>query len=157
MIPYDIRPATTNDFNFIISTWVQSFREHSGVEYKTYNKHQNQLVRDILSRAITIIACAKEDPNLIHGYLVFEKTGEDTALHWSYVKSFYRNMGIAKEMLAQIKKNEIYFTHKPTKEGWLLKKIEEMGMLFCPYLSYGEQKYEEVSSRYQRARNVLST
>lgn len=140
-----LRPATTEDFNFITSSWIQSI-QHKNIDFDTYRTYQNRLIKNILSRAITIVAVPDDMPEIITGWICLENNQKLT-IHWLYVKNIYRKMGIAKKFIEKIQNKSFYFTHEPKNEHWLKKKIEEMNGQYCPYLAYEEMKYDNKSNQ----------
>ena len=140
MNDYKIRPAITDDFKFVTSSWVQSYRKHPDIEYNTYNAYQNQLVRNILDRAITIVATDNEDSNQILAWICVEPISDSLCFHWGYTKAIYRNLGIQKNLIAKLNKPLIYFTHRPSNDAWLMKRMKDQGIEHCPYLAFNEMR-----------------
>lgn len=88
----------------LFSTWrnnlwfdIQRDENHADQFYKAANRH----IKYILGEPDTKvrIACLKEDPDIILGYSVINKTN----LEWVYVKEDYRNKGIATLLTKQAK------------------------------------------------------
>jgi hypothetical protein len=97
----DIRPAEANDVPFILSTWLKGLKYgnswykliQNNVYYQVYHKVIENILLNPNTR--TSVACLKEDPSVILGYMV---TTEDR-LHWCHVKVAWRNNGIATKLL----------------------------------------------------------
>src|SRR3972149_1030541 len=94
-----IRGGEKDDLPFIISTWLKSYRQAGyGVKLirqDVFFRHFHDLIESILNSAEIYIAAVKDSPSTIVGYLV---AGEEV-LHYAYVKSPFRRMGIATELL----------------------------------------------------------
>ena len=110
-----IRLHEATDEDFIYSTWMKSFRDNSyarAVPTQLYNIGQRKRINKILSKegVNVLIACDAETPELIYGYAVMERTPD--VLHYVYVKSAYRKLGIAKALLIDFLDNSVLYTHK---------------------------------------------
>lgn len=100
----DFRPPTPTDENFILSSWLESYRRSpwSGVLPDTafYDSHRTHL-QSIVSRPATSILCcyapSEAPPNDLFGWVCWE----GGTLHYIYIKHLYRKMGVAKALLAR--------------------------------------------------------
>jgi hypothetical protein len=98
---YTIRSPTAEDCPFIFATWLRGLRygnELFGlIESDIYFEKYHEIIQKILtSPGVQVsIACLKDQPDVILGYSVF--TGN--RLHWVHVKSAWRNIGIARELV----------------------------------------------------------
>lgn len=100
-----MRKAVNGDRNFILATWLRGlyygdsfYRE---VNKDTFMKHYHGVVEAILAQPGTeiIVACLKEDPEVILGYAVGRKVEGLKVLDYLFVKSAWRNIGIAKSLV----------------------------------------------------------
>ncbi len=76
-------------------SWVQEARHAAwsrGVSEDVYWPSQKRLVGALVRESEVRVACAPDEPDHLYGYIV--SAGE--LLHWVYVKSAFRNIGIAK-------------------------------------------------------------
>lgn len=92
-----------NDKAFIFSTWLR------GVYYgETVFKHMNKdrfmesyhnLIEMTIAapNTLILIACLKEDEDVILGYAALNKNKK--VVYWAYVKSAWRNIGLSKMLL----------------------------------------------------------
>ena len=108
---YDIRSAVTDDYNFIVATWLRGyyygndFKDESGhslfsyIDKASFMRDYKKLVNAILTNPkVNIrVACLKEDPNVILGYSVTTK--DDRIIFWTFVKTAWRQQGIGKSLL----------------------------------------------------------
>ena len=86
------------DIPFIFSTWLKGYYYGSKalkrIEKRAFMINYYQVIQKILSNPVTtvLVACSKEDPDVILGYSV----AEPPTLHWVFVKKGFRKLGIAK-------------------------------------------------------------
>ncbi len=97
-----LRQATQNDFNFIASSYLKSYRfgpetKHliNDIYYDVYKDKLNQM----LETGSVTIACSDEDPDQILGYLISGQVHGRSILHYVYVKHLFRHLGVAKTLL----------------------------------------------------------
>lgn len=126
------RFAVPEDRNFIFATWLRGLKYGNDyfnlIDKDIYFKRYHQVLEHILTSGVQInVACLKEDQSVILGYSVYKG---DT-LHWVFVKSAWRHIGIAKSLYpAETKK----VTHL-TKTGVKLfeTKLKELNVIFDPF------------------------
>lgn len=126
---FNIRPATPNDANFIISSWLKRYRDAISprlVTDKIYYSAQHQIIAAILQKPTTevFIACNAADEGQICGYVVGERLPDLSMIHWVYVKNSFRKWGIATELLAKFPEATQY-THRTH----LVKFLDKNGKL----------------------------
>ncbi len=95
MHEWQIREALPNDIAFIYATWLNSYRADSHYR-KTCTKYiffkeYPKVIDHILNRARTLVACLKDDSNVIIGYLTYE---DPRAAHYAFTKEGFRQMGV---------------------------------------------------------------
>lgn len=97
------RPRKGEDTNFIINTWWNNL--YSNVRWiagfmdrEKFGKYHDILVH-IMNKSEVVVCCLKEDPDVIIGYSVFEKTDQDTILHWVFVRNDWQRKGIARDLV----------------------------------------------------------
>lgn len=122
----------SSDKSFIFASWLKGlyygdtwFKEiPKNVFMKNYHVFIEQLLND--TNTVVKIACLKEDKDVILGYAVFNKA--ETVLHWVFIKTAWRSVGIMKII---VPKNIKTVTHL-TKLGLsLLRKNQEV--IFNPF------------------------
>lgn len=96
-----IRPMDEGDFNFVINSWLKTYK-YSGpfkrVADRIYFDHYEPKVKTLIKKSDVYIACLKEDPAVIIGYLAIERKGSDI-IHFCLVKDLWQKMGVAKYLL----------------------------------------------------------
>lgn len=99
-IPLLVRPLSEGDRPFLFSAWLHVMRHApsmQGVPDRVYFPAQRELISRILSRAMSLVACDPADAAHLYGCIV-ATPGLD-AVHWLYVKSAYRMLGIARALV----------------------------------------------------------
>lgn len=104
-LPISFRPATSDDYGYILSTWTQNYHKVQPTNFipnSIYFPHQTEVINKLLNRCGAVIACIDDEPDQIVGYLVAEQFNDaNIILHWGNVKSVFRRMGVMKELLKQ--------------------------------------------------------
>ena len=138
-----IRPMKDEDTNFILSTWLKSYREYgpspvpeSSIYYKEHQKH----IKSLLSSE-SIVACTEDEEQIV-GFLV----ATNQTAHYVYVKAVFRKFGVANRLIDSVKRLK-YFSQF-TKFAPL---FEKRGLQYNPYKFYqgviGENQDNESISR----------
>lgn len=135
LIAYKIREALDDDRNFILSSWLRSFRNNGDwprhIDSATYYANHQSVIQRLLTLCDVKIACASDDENLILGWCCVD----GSTVHYVFVKEQYRKLGIAKAMLDGIGEKATY-TH------WtrIIKDLEQAGKLlnwrYNPYVLF---------------------
>jgi len=125
--PVVIRKATEADLPLIYSSWIRSYRTgkarkglpgRGGVRYA---ESQHQIVTRLLSRSDVRVACYAKNPQLILGWVCLEP--ETSTVHYVYVKSAYRGLGVVRDLLGTLLWQPCRYSHKTRKvramEGWV--------------------------------------
>lgn len=96
-----VRDGKPEDVNFIFATWLRGLRYGNewfhAIEQDRYYASYHKVIQSILTRpnVRVKVACLKEDEDVVLGYAVHE----NDKLHWVHVKSTWRNIGIAKDLV----------------------------------------------------------
>lgn len=98
-----LRPLRPSDYNFILSSWLRSYRNSrfgKGFTNDVYYRSQTDVILGLLSTATTLVACLPDDEERIVGYIVsqMEPMGEHFWVHYCYVRHTYRRFGIARQL-----------------------------------------------------------
>lgn len=136
-----VRNSNPEDTAFIVSTWEKHFRKHNTgivffVRKETYDEWHPKVIKRILQRPTTnvLVAADKEDPSVIYGYLCYEKLSDNLAvIHYCYIKSNFRKMGIAKELLKKSEidlEKQVEFTHDTNEMKWIWSKYPKLNYNF---------------------------
>lgn len=117
-----LRPFRAEDRDFIEASWIDSFKDGCvgfitpAVLASTYYPGQRYLVRRLTRHGATIwVAATPEYDDAILGWVVAQHPG---VLHYVYVKTAFREHGIAKALLSKIGLDlaTVTYTHV-TKRG----------------------------------------
>lgn len=89
-----MRKATKDDLRFVAATWFKSAWKNSPrmklVDYEDYKPGQDRLINDCFRRGEVAIAFPPSTPSELVGFAV----SEQGVLHFAYIRSVYRRMGI---------------------------------------------------------------
>jgi hypothetical protein len=143
-----IREANQSDYPFIFSTWLRCYKHTSYFAKRIRNDvffaYHHKIIEGILDRPKSIkqMAVLKNDPDVVIGYLIYEKLIKDT-IHFIYLKKDWRGMGIREKLIEheKIDFNNCIFTHwtsvkKKNGElcGWDKIVWEHPNAIYNPYL-----------------------
>lgn len=109
-----VRPAETDDLGYVRKTWLQEHAQGSGwidaVGGGTVYFRQHQRARDAaLERGAVSIACRPDVRSGICGFAVTE----EATVHFLYVKTRWRRLGVARLLLAPLLGREgVVCTHE---------------------------------------------
>lgn len=128
-----IRDFTPSDENFIYASWLRGMYYGESwlslmkkdVFMATYHKVVETLIN---SPGVQIkVACLKDDPEVILGYAVLSRVAP--VLHWVFVKSSWRGIGIAKSLVP----SETKIVTNVTKSGLAIMR-KYPGVSYNPLL-----------------------
>lgn len=129
------RKPTGADISFIYSTWLRSYHYDSftkSTAKSIYFENYKLVLDHILKTAQVYVACSKEDPNVIFGYVVYEPE----TIHYVFVKEAFRRFGLAKalikEALGGAEKAEA--THRTGMVIPILRRYDKL--VFNPFKLY---------------------
>lgn len=111
------RAFEEDDFNFIISSWLQGLYHGNEffnlIDKKTYFDKYHTIIENILKTEFIhcTIACLKDSPDVILGYSIFSKTLTGSVLHWLFVKEVWRKIGIGTKLIPE---NTTEYSHFST-------------------------------------------
>jgi hypothetical protein len=142
-IEIKFRPADSSDVPFVFSTWLRSYKFDSPATGSIrqdifFKNHQTTLERIFARPAVqVIVACNKDDPTSILGYIAFE-TNE--VLHFCYVRRNWRVEDALRNALLDEAKishdlDNCQFSHYM---NWMIdaRRAGQMKGLYNPYLAY---------------------
>lgn len=108
----DIRLSTLEDIPFICNSWIRSAKNTYPNMYDiNFNDNYLSYIVRSIENSITLIACLKDDPNEIIGYLTYssylhnQRSADTSAkasyqlIHFSYVKADARRQGVMNKLL----------------------------------------------------------
>lgn len=142
-LPIVFRPASPEDFPFICKSWLKTHRESlevRGIGNTTYYNHFSPLINKLLCKRTvnTIVVCSKSDPNQLYGFISYACEEGVTFIHFIYIKSTYRKLGLAKQLLRILFKeaeSETLICTFATPTFFRLREEKpELNLIYNPYL-----------------------
>lgn len=132
------RDMASEDQSFVFSAWLRSVRNespaYSMVTDRLFFKEHHDVVERLFSASPVVVACLADDPSVLIGFACGDHTKH--VVHYFYVKSDFRRMGIATAMLkvlrVDIKNPEAQTTHWTRFCSKARHKI--LGLAYNPYL-----------------------
>jgi hypothetical protein len=100
-----IRNGVLDDKNFILATMLRGLyygeTAFSEMDKSLFMSNYHGVVEKLLACPSTTVrvACLKEDPGTILGYVIYREAGGTTVLDYVFVKSAWRHIGIAKSLV----------------------------------------------------------
>jgi GNAT superfamily N-acetyltransferase len=105
-IPFSLglRAAKQEDLNFILSSWLRSYRDAKRtMKNHDYFTGQQKLIAALADRRSLVIGCDVDKPDWIVGYACGQKLEDGSLLlDYVYVKQPYRERGIGKALIAAL-------------------------------------------------------
>lgn len=135
-----MRGAYAPDLALLVKSWVQEAR-HSpfsiGCPDDIFFPEHRRVVLALLRRAWTTVAVNVDDPDHIYGFVTFELA--PARLHWVYVKSPYRRIGLGRSLLEsafgpELGKGRVLASHLSNTARLLTAQAERLRLVYCPYL-----------------------
>lgn len=130
---YDIRDGKIEDKNFIMSTVLRGLyygeSVFSDVPKDIFMENYKATVEQMLNNSIIQVACLKDDKDVILGYSILSLDFE--TIHYVFVKSAWRNQGIARSLVPMY---PLYASHLTSLGKKLLTKFDNCK--FNPFKLY---------------------
>jgi len=105
-IPFTLafRAVKTEDFNFVLSSWMKSYRDTKRtIKNPAYFAGHQRLIAALGERRSMIIGCDADAPEWIVGFACGQMLDDGRILvDYVYVKQPYRERGIAKALVAAL-------------------------------------------------------
>jgi GNAT superfamily N-acetyltransferase len=121
-VDYTIRTWCPDDEQFLYRTWLDSLRltgsMYRSVRDRVFFAYYRRVITGLLDRGAQVLVAAEADSPVIFGCLVAEPLvnvdDRQGVLHWVYVKSNWRRLGIATRLIeaSGIDPNKAYYTHR---------------------------------------------
>lgn len=129
----ELRPMRETDRHLVLNSWVKSYaskssdaRDYVGAAFGRFSDDYYPVVRDLLERSNVAVACLRDEPDTIIGWMAIE----DDVLHYALVKQRWRRLGVATWMLTDLASLPIVFTHRtrdatkcPIPSGWVYRRF----------------------------------
>ena len=142
MLPdlFALRHGTSADQDIIEASWIDTMRHASphtrGIPSDVFKPHQRQVIRRLVPRCAVLIACLKDDPEVVLGYCVHELRDDRPVVHFVYVKERFRGAGIATALVASATRGRPFSASHYTDALWsLLHRIPTLPVTVNPYLA----------------------
>lgn len=134
-----IRSFVPTDTNFILSSWLRSYKEKSQfarrILYSVYFQYHEPVVKFLIKQGTVLIAYSEKEPDIIGGYFCFEKTPHEFRGHYCYVRKSMRGLGLARALVqaSGMESHERkFFTHWTSFIDEMINDQEKM--VYNPYL-----------------------
>jgi ribosomal protein S18 acetylase RimI-like enzyme len=104
VIPFVIRPGRPGDASLIMDSWTQShYKRAARAEERRngYQVAQREAIAALLEDSRIAVAVDPLNADAVYGYIIGEP-GEDSLLHWIWVRSAFRRSGIARALVAHL-------------------------------------------------------
>lgn len=102
-----IRTYKEDDTNFILNSWLKSFRNapfSQNIAAHLYFEVQKRIIQHCLERHDIRVICVADDEYHIVGYCSFNENDAGVVnVDYLYIKSPYRRFGLAKELIKDIR------------------------------------------------------
>jgi len=150
-----VRPAEPDDFAFIFSTWLKSYRYNnqdvSRVPAELYYRKHHEVIARLRDRCALPVACLPDSPAVIIGFAALElppallntsslppPAPAPPVIHWVYVKRAWRRMGVATRLLGQLSPSACCHSHWTSAiHPWA--HVKWSGLRYDPYLQVTPQ------------------
>lgn len=130
---FSIRSYVPEDKNFVISTFLRGLYYgntfYNMIEKDAFMAEYKKVVEALLvsPNVVISVACLPDEPSVILGYVIMARNSG--TIHWSFVKSVWRNKGIFKALLPPKMDTFTHFTDL----GLKLQKQKAPNMVFNPF------------------------
>jgi GNAT superfamily N-acetyltransferase len=134
--PVLLRDRKPSDDNFILSSWVSSYRHNplfGAMPVNTYFSRYRAFTLSVLDRSYAVVACDPEEPDVLFGYCVYRFIGDVPVVSYVYVKQVFRRFGLATQLLEFVSKDtKLVTAMMPKLEGW----ARRMNCVFDPFMEF---------------------
>lgn len=107
---FDVRDGTDKDRAFIFATFLKGLYYgdswFSIIPKDSFMYNYKKVVESLLNKSVVKVACLPEDKDVLLGYSIL--SSDYKGIHYVFVKTAWRNKGIAKSLLPQYPS---YVTH----------------------------------------------
>lgn len=90
-----LRVAEDGDRGFILSTWVESYRQQAGVSRAVYLAEQPRLAERLYREHGALVVCSERRPSTIHAWAC----AAWPTLHYAYTVPELRRQGLLRAMI----------------------------------------------------------
>lgn len=136
-LPIDIRNASPPDFALIRDAWLKSYRKAEdtrGIDSEDYYRHHGDLVELALLTCNVKVASWVKDRTQLYGWICgIEHPRLGAILHYAYVKSMFRRLGIGRQLLLALFPTRAERCMTTTHRTWA-STLAPMAQHYNPYL-----------------------
>ncbi len=142
MTDWIIRDAMDSDIAFIYRSWIDSYHANSSIgdcPKSLFNREYKEVIDYILTFPTngTKVACKPDEPDVIFGYVVYEKAKlvGPYLVHYVYVKENFRKFGIARDLITSLAMDPRFIvTHRTDVAKKILTKYPQI--LYNPFILF---------------------
>lgn len=139
---FDLRDARESDKNFILATFMRGVyygdsksdligpKFFSLVPKKIFMEKYKPYAEALIANRVVKIACLPDAPEIILGYSIMSKDFQ--VIDWVFVKSAWRNKGIARALIPQFPTSVSHIT----RVGLTLLKKFKIEVIFNPFTTF---------------------
>ena len=100
---YSIRKATPEDYPFIYSSWLKSYRNSDFATTQAnhvYHLNQHNIIEEILNTCEVYLITSAPSPEqeILFGFIAYEYLQNVPVIHYLYIKYTYRGFGLGKAL-----------------------------------------------------------
>lgn len=117
----DVRHLDDSAIPFILSSWIKSYR-WAGKDGQDYYRETVPEIKKLLRYNRVVVATLTEEPDCFIGWIC----GQNSLLHYVYVKSFFRRDGVAKTLIDKVCGLTGSYTYK-SRNNQFLRYLDEKG------------------------------
>lgn len=97
-----LRSAQVADEAFIFGSFLKTHYQMGtnirGMRRRTFEKHHRKILDMLMHRGQMIVACDPGMPEIIYGWILFERIGVQLCIHYCYVRGSQRRFGIGSRL-----------------------------------------------------------
>lgn len=120
---FELRFMRETDIPFIMASFLKGIyygnKQNQLVDKRIFMDNYKQLAQVLINQGAVIIACLKEDQDVILGYSIVSRNAK--IIHWVFVKSAWRKRGIARALVPPTPESITHYTQfnvgKPDEES----------------------------------------
>lgn len=132
-----IRPFNEGDRDFIMSTWLHTYRNSSRcwhVAAKEYYWYEPRKMEYLLEVHDVAVLCYAANPDVTVGWACYKATSDGFILHYLLIKKDFQGMGLGKQFLTSLVEAELGSTD-----------IENIPLVY----TYSNKQGHDIRRRYQ--------